>query len=234
MSSIGIEISERSARLRQQILEDREKVRRFSEQLDENLKMTQKKHKDIQLKGEETLKELERQDRQFRLEAENLKQELERESQTLRSLEKEKEQLSKKKQTYPEKMKSLQESLDKNSELMLKNQQRFSEKEKSRKKTEMQLSKGISYYEDRLGLKVFSLEKGVLRFSFKYINPQQPEKEYNLDLAILEDKSYKIIKTEPKLSEEVLQQPLRQANMRAIDFKTFIRRIRKEFVALNI
>lgn len=52
MSSIGFEISERSARLRQQILEDREKVRRFSEQLDENLKMTQKKHKDVQLKGE--------------------------------------------------------------------------------------------------------------------------------------------------------------------------------------
>lgn len=54
MSLICSEICDRSARLRQQILEDKESFHQFSEQLDISLKSLQKKQKETIQKSEGT------------------------------------------------------------------------------------------------------------------------------------------------------------------------------------
>lgn len=64
---------------------------------------------------------MERQERQFKNEGEILKQEMEREAQLIRSLEKEIDQLKKKKQIFPEKIKTLNESVTRSSEELEKN-----------------------------------------------------------------------------------------------------------------
>ncbi|GAB6027148.1 serine arginine-rich splicing factor [Chamberlinius hualienensis] len=79
-----------------------------------------------------------------------------------------------------------------------------------------------------LGLKFIKSQGNILNLIFKYINENDPEKEYMISLHVA-DSQFKVVKCEPPIDAvEKLESELNETH----DFKTFAVSVRKEFCRL--
>eukprot|EP00033_Pygsuia_biforma_P005176 GCRY01005690.1.p1 GENE.GCRY01005690.1~~GCRY01005690.1.p1 ORF type:complete len:237 (-),score=60.16 GCRY01005690.1:19-729(-) len=88
-----------------------------------------------------------------------------------------------------------------------------------------------SLYEDRLGLKFERTEKDRLRFVFKFIDPEDFQKEFWFSIYVNGDDIYEMEECEPHLPRSAVQSLLTALN-ETNDFSNFVFRMRVMFVDL--
>jgi len=107
-------------------------------------------------------------------------------------------------------------------------EQSLQEKEKQRQRNMDELTKGISFYRERLGLEFQRIGENRLRIVFKYIDPKNPEREFAFSVAVDKNDCYSLIDCTPPLGN--LSAEITALN-RTNNFSQFVRGIRQKFKA---
>jgi len=102
------------------------------------------------------------------------------------------------------------------------------EKERNKKLLMNELTKGLSFYRERLGLEFQRIGENRLRFIFTRIDPSKEEKEFQFSVFVNAKDAYEMEECQPALSATTLQQLMKELN-HSNNFSKFVLCLRRKF-----
>ncbi|KAL6073253.1 kinetochore-associated Ndc80 complex subunit spc25 [Balamuthia mandrillaris] len=213
-----------------ELMDEAEKARK---QLDKWIAAKKKDTEEVQRKQHQVLQQSEEQIRSLQLKlkqhiqtGKEARRECESREQELQSLAVLVSRLKDKENLLPKEIELLTQQVDEQRERCRQLERTLAKKEKTKQYNMQELTKGISYYRERLGLDFTRIGEDQLCCVFTLLDPADPDRQFRFSIYLDEESQYHLGDCKPHL--EGLS-PLLQALNSDNDFAKFVRAFRKKF-----
>jgi len=192
------------------------------------LQQKEAQHQEFVLHSDGVANSLLEKERKSVFEATKLRQELERESNQESTLTNRLHQLRVQEREVPDRLAQLQKELETAKQQIDVNQHALMEKEKSKKQLLNNLTRGIALYKERLGLEFHRKGANHIRFSFRFLDRADDNKEFSFSICITDTDQYELVECQPVLPASVVSGTVTALN-NSNNFGRFVAQMRKHF-----
>lgn len=106
-----------------------------------------------------------------------------------------------------------------------KQKENVQEKQQGRALRKNELSKGVTYYKERLGLSFERMPDNSLSFRMNMIDAVNPSRPFTFAILVNQSNVYEVVRCEPKVDYEKMLSQLNNSN----DFGQFVKQMRTKF-----
>ena len=125
----------------------------------------------------------------------------------------------------PKQMEEKKKAVDAEQENLEKCKKDVEDKKAGRMLRKNELSKGVTFYKERLGLSFERMPDNSLAFRLTLIDPANPARPFTFAVLVNKQNRYEVLRCEPRVEYESLLTDLNETN----NFSTFVQHMRRLF-----
>ena len=125
----------------------------------------------------------------------------------------------------PQKIQAKTEQVDQEQENLNERKKEVDAKKEGRMLRKNELSKGVTFYKERLGLSFERMPDNSLSFRLTLIDPENPGRPFTFAVLVNSKNRYEVLRCEPRVDYEALLNNLNETN----NFSSFVQQMRRLF-----